>query len=346
MPSGKLQTPDQGPKPRADLGPVMMRSPALLACIALAIMATAAAEPVQGPTARVEEWPLPKPMFARSSAVAPDGSLFIAVPNDNKVVRFDPQTRNFTDWELLAGHQPNSVLVDAKGIVWTAGYGNATIGRLKPSTGMISEFAIPSGNGNPHTLALSKDGETLWFTLQSGNRIGSLDTLTGKIAEYDTSGRPTGITVDASGKVWWCRSADDKLGSLNPLTGRSSEIDTGQGSRPRRIATAPDGMLWVTLYGKGQLAKIDPVAGKVVASYPLPGGNAGPYSVIVDSAGTVWVNEIKLDTVVRFDPSTGAMQSIRLPSANIGIRKLTVDGAGRLWYTGSHNGRLGVVDLE
>ncbi len=294
--------------------------------------------------AKVTEWPLPKPMFARSSAVAPDGRIYIAVPNENKVVRFDPKTRNFTDWDLPVGHQPNSIVVDRSGTVWTTGYGNGTIGKLKPATGTIAEFSTPSGNGStPHTLALGRDRGTLWFTMQAVNRIGSVDMLTGRISEYETSGNPGGITVDISGNIWWCRNAEDRLGRLEPRTGIITELDTGRGSRPRRIAAAPDGTLWVTLYGNGRLAKIDPAANKVVETYPLPGGNAGAYAVAVDEAGIVWANQIRMDAIARFDPASKIMQIIALPSANAGIRKLTVDGP-RIWYTGSHNGRLGVIE--
>lgn len=324
----------------------MMRKHALLAgCLLLSATALASEPiPVTVFPARVTEWPLPKPMFARSSAISPDGSIYIAVPNDNKVVRFDPKTQDFKDWNLPAGHQPNSVMVDRRGMVWTTGYGNGTIGKLNPSTGTIAEFAAPSGNASgPHTLVLGTDGETLWFTMQTGNRIGSVDTLTGRIAEYETSGNPSGIAIDRYGSIWWCRSSDDKLGRLDPLTGKLSELDMGSNSRPRRIATAPDGMLWITLYGNGRLAKVDPASNRIVDTYPLPGGNAGAYAVAVDDTGIVWVNQIKLDTVTRFDPAGTTMQTIKLPSPNAGIRKLTADG-NRLWYTGSHNGKLGVIE--
>ena len=40
-------------------------------------------------------------------------------------------------------------------------------------------------------------------------------------------------------------------------------------------------MLWVTLYGKGQLAKVHAQTMKLVKTYPLPGGNAGAHSVLV-----------------------------------------------------------------
>jgi virginiamycin B lyase len=324
----------------------MMRKLAVFAGCLLFNATATGSEPVPATVfpARITEWPLPKPMFARSSAVAPDGSIYIAVPNDNKVLRFDLKTQNFRDWDLPNGHQPNSVMVDRRGMVWTTGYGNGTIGKLKPSTGTIAEFSVPSGNASgPHSLVPGADGETLWFTMQTGNRIGSVDALTGRISEYETSGNPTGIAVDRSGSIWWCRSGDDKLGRLDPRAGKISELDMGRGSRPRRIATAPDGMLWITLYGNGRLVKVDPANHRIVDTYALPGGNAGAYSVAVDDAGIVWANQIKLDTVIRFDPTTAAMQIIKLPSTNVGIRKLTTDG-NRLWYTGSHNGRLGVIE--
>jgi virginiamycin B lyase len=134
------------------------------------------------------------------------------------------------------------------------------------------------------------------------------------------------------------------MGKLDPKTGQMSEVDMGRGSRPRRVATAPDGMLWVALYGNGRMAKLDPRAMKVVKTWPLPAGDAGPYAVTVDGGGMVWVNEINTDTVVRFDPKTERMRVVELPSNNVGIRKMVTDAAGRLWYMGSHNGRLGVVE--
>ena len=103
-------------------------------------------------------------------------------------------------------------------------------------------------------------------------------------------------------------------------------------------------MLWVTLYGNGKLAQVDPAAMKIVKEYELPGGDAGPYAVTVDGGGMVWVNEINTDTVVRLDPKSGQMRVVKLPSSNVGIRKMVTDASGRLWYMGSHNGRLGVVE--
>jgi virginiamycin B lyase len=304
---------------------------------------TAAGVP-PGFSGKVEEWPVPTPEFARDPAPAPDGSIYIAVMNGNKVARFDPARQEFKEWDMPPGHHPHGVLVDRAGIVWTTGNKNGTIGRLDPATGEIAEYKTSGSATGPHTMALSDDGATLWFTLQRGDAIGRLDTATGRIREYTSSGGPYGITLDAAGNVWWCRMGDDKLGRLDIKSGAIDALDMGRGSRPRRLAAAPDGRLWVTLYGNGRLAQVDPVARKVVKEYPLPAGDAGPYAVTVDGAGMVWVNEIRVDSVVRLDPRSGEMRVIELPSAGAGIRKMIVDGAGRLWYMGSHNGRLGMIE--
>ena len=293
---------------------------------------------------KVSEWPVPTPRFARDPAIAPDGSIFITVMSGNKIARFDIQSKTFKEWDMPSGHRPHGLLIDKQGMVWTTGNGNGTIGKLDPVSGKIIEYKTPSGGGGPHTIVITDDQSTLWFTLQSGNKVASLDTKTGTIKEYASSGGPYGLSIDKAGNIWFCRMGDNKMGKLDPKTGQMSEVDMGRGSRPRRVATAPDGMLWVANYGNGKLAKLDPAAMKVVKEYQLPGGDAGAYAVNTDGAGIVWVNEINLDTVVRFDPNTEQMRVVKLPSTGVGIRKMAVDAQGKLWYMGSHNGRLGVIE--
>ena len=293
---------------------------------------------------QVSEWSVPTPAFARDPAVAPDGSIFIAVMMGNKVARFDPVSQTFKEWDLPPKHHPHGLLVDRGGIVWTTGNGNGTIGRLDPATGTMREFPAPSRDGGPHTLVISGDGRTIWFTLQSGNRIGRLDTASGRITETPTSGGPYGITLDRQGRVWFCRMGDDRLGILDPATGMMTELVLPKGARPRRMATAPDGSLWVTLYGHNKLVQVDPDARRVVREVDLPAGpGGGAYAVTVDGAGIVWANEISTDTVVRLDPRSNALRVVKLPTQDAGIRKMIVDAKGQLWYMGSQNGRLGRV---
>jgi virginiamycin B lyase len=156
-------------------------------------------------------------------------------------------------------------------------------------------------------------------------------------------GGPHGLALDRAGSVWVCLMRGDKLGRIDAKTGEVSTVSMPPGSRPRRMAAAPDGALWVTFYGTNKLAQFDPEAREMVRELPLPAGSGGAYGVTVDGAGIVWANEIHTDTVVRFDPRSGKPWLVKLPSRNVGIRKMVVDAQGRLWYMGSHNGRLDML---
>jgi virginiamycin B lyase len=293
-------------------------------------------------TGKVQEWPVPTPEFARDPAPAPDGSIFISVMHGNKIARFDPKTQAFKEWDLPRGAHPHGVLVDSDNTAWYTGNGNGTIGHLDPATGKVTEFKAPSG-GDPHTLISDGKG-TIWFTMQGAGRIGRLDARTGKIVEYKMSGNPYGLALDKQGNVWVCRMAADKLGRIDAKSGQVSEVDTGAGSAPRRIAAAPDGTLWVTLYRNGKLLHFDPVTAKKIREYDLPGGaGGGPYAVTVDGAGMVFADEINANTVIRLNPATGELRVVKLPTENTGIRKMIVDAGGRVWYMGSHSGKLGMI---
>jgi len=292
---------------------------------------------------KVSEWPVPTHKAARDPAPAPDGSIFVAVMHADRIARFDPASASFKEWDLPQGTRPHGVVVDGEGIVWYTGNGNGTIGRLDPASGKLRQFPAPSG-GDPHSLVIDAKG-AIWFTVQGGGRVGRLDRASGKITEYRAPGNPYGIDIDRQGNPWFCRIGADKLGRIDAATGKLSEIETGRGSRPRRIAVAPDGMLWVTAYGNGRLLKVDPLQQRVLREYAMPAGSSGgPYAVAVDGAGRVWANEIDTDTVIVFDPVAESFRIIPLPSRGVGIRNAAIDANGRYWYMGTHNGRLGMIE--
>ena len=293
---------------------------------------------------KITEWQVPTPRFARDPAPGPDGNIYIAVMNGNRIARFDTKSRTFKEWDLPDGARPHGLVVAKDGRIFYTGNGNGSIGELDPQTGKVISHFTPSQGGNPHTAVLDDEGN-VWFTGQGGGYLGKLDRKTGRVSEIPMPGGPYGLAIDKHGRIWVCRMGANALGVHDPKTGKTEELRTGPGTRPRRIAASPDGSLWVTYYGSGMLAKVDPAAMKVVKEYPMPAGTrAGPYAVAVDGAGRVWANEIDTDTVALFDPKTEKFRVFQLPSSGAGIRKAIVDGEGRYWYMGSHNGKLGVIE--
>jgi len=292
---------------------------------------------------KITEWSVPTPRFARDPAPGPDGNIYIAVMNGNRIARFDTKAKSFKEWDLPEGARPHGLVVSKDGKVFYTGNGNGSIGELDPATGKVVSHFTPSQGGNPHTAVLD-DAGNVWFTGQGGY-LGKLERASGKVSEIPMPGGPYGLAIDKQGRIWVCRMGANALGIYDPKSGKTDELRTGSGSRPRRIAAAPDGMLWVTYYGNGKLARVDPMAKKVVKEYAMPAGErAGPYAVAVDGAGRVWANEIDTDTVALLDPKTERFRVFQLPSRDVGIRKAIVDAEGRFWYMGSHSGKLGVIE--
>ena len=318
---------------------------ALAACESLAGSSSSSVAPgARTISGKITEWPVPTPRYARDPAIGADGNVYFAVRAGDKIARFDPKSKRFHEWDVPAGMQPQGVVVARDGKVFFGGRGNSAIGELDPLTGKVKIYKTPSNDSGPYTLVLDAE-DNIWFTERRIGKLAKFDRSSGKITEYPIGDGPYGLSLDKRGNVWVTRKAADRFTRFDPVTGKvTAELFLGKESLPRRTAVAPDGMLWVALYGKGKLAKIDPAAGRVVREYALPGGpNAGPYTVNADADGRIWVCEIQTDSVVMLDPRSEVIRVFKLPR-DTGVHKATIDAEGRYWYVGSLTGRLGVIE--
>ena len=121
------------------------------------------------------------------------------------------------------------------------------------------------------------------------------------------------------------------------------EYDVPTGSRPHDVAPAPDGRVWYTAQGSGELGVLDPATG---ATHHIPlGAGSAPHGVIVGPDGAAWVTDSGLNAIVRVDPFTEAVEVFRLPSerGNANLNTATFDADGILWFTGQ-NGIYGRFD--
>ncbi|MBE0624939.1 MAG: hypothetical protein IH606_09020 [Burkholderiales bacterium] len=287
---------------------------------------------------------MPTPQYVRDPAIGPDGKVYFAAWAGDKIASFDPKSKRFHEWDVPADMQPRGVLVARDGKVLFNGSGNNAVGELDPYSGRLTLFAIPSKGSDPYTMVSDAKGN-VWFTERKIGSVAMLERASGRIVEYAIGDSPYSLTLDTRGNVWITRMAADRIVKFDPRTGKVIELSLPKGSQPRRTSIAPDGMLWVSLYGTGKLVKIDPLAIWVVKEYDLPGGpNAGPYAVNADAKGRIWVSEIQTDNVIMLDPHKEAFRVFKLPTRNTGIRKAAIDAEGRYWYVGSHAGTLGVIE--
>ena len=115
------------------------------------------------------------------------------------------------------------------------------------------------------------------------------------------------------------------------------------GSRPHDVAPAPDGSVWYTAQGSGELGRLDPETGET-HHIPLGPGSA-PHGVIVGPDGAPWITDSGLNAIVRVDPTTESVQTFPLPagSGSANLNTAAFDGRGVLWFTGQ-GGLYGRLD--
>jgi len=121
------------------------------------------------------------------------------------------------------------------------------------------------------------------------------------------------------------------------------EYAVPRGAQPHDVAPAPDGSIWYTAQGSGELGRLDPKTGK---THHIPlGKGAQPHGVIVGPDGAPWITEGGLNAIVRVDPVTEKVQTFPLPPAGdrANLNTATFDKKGVLWFTGQ-SGVYGRVD--
>lgn len=123
------------------------------------------------------------------------------------------------------------------------------------------------------------------------------------------------------------------------------EFPVPRGSRPHDVAPAPDGTVWYTAQGSGELGLLDPDTGKT--THIKLGQGSRPHGVIVGPDGAPWVTDSGLNAIVRVDPATHEVKMFPLPAdrGNVNLNTATFDRRGILWFTGQQ-GVYGRLDPE
>jgi virginiamycin B lyase len=190
-------------------------------CFVTASVAILATSLVLAASLDIREWQVPYEKSRPRDPFAESAtSVWFVGQRTGYLAHLDAETGEFTQVELKQGSGPHNLIVASDGIVWYAGNLNRLIGRYDPETKTIEEIMMPDEAArDPHTLIFDANEENIWFTVQGGNMMGRLNIESRKV---------------------------DLIKSRTPR------------SRPYGIKLAPDGSIWVVLFGSNKLAHIDP----------------------------------------------------------------------------------------
>jgi streptogramin lyase len=175
--------------------------------------------------------------FAETMMVDRNGSLWFPTLNDDRIVRYVPETGATAVFPVTPGSRPIALVEGPDGNVWFTTYETGKIGRLQPATGAFVEFAFPHLS-HPYRLVAGPDGN-LWVGSYSAYiaRV----TPQGVIAEYPVGGG-TGLAFAPDGNLWL--AGGSTIVRYEPGSGTSTTFAVPDGTMLRDLALAPDGTLW------------------------------------------------------------------------------------------------------
>jgi len=248
-------------------------------------------------TGEMKEYPVPHLGTAaiHSAVPHPDGSVWLTEQGSDKLGRWDPKTKEITEYQDTVGK--HTVRIDPKtGMVWSTG----ALSVFDPKTEKFTHIPeVPTSYG----IALDQEGNA-WFTeLTPSGKVGKVDAKTLKVTKYTLptqNGRPRRIQVDDKGIVWFAEFDAGKIGRLDPRTGAITEFQLpGPQATPYALGIDRDGMVWYSSEYMDVIGRLDPGTGKVV-EYPYPRAENSMRDFFMDAQGRMWFGSPVNDKVGYF----------------------------------------------
>jgi len=151
-------------------------------------------------------------------------------------------------------------------------------------TDKMTRLALPMVCPTAHGLGLSPDGKTLYVTCSLSDELAIVDVSTDQpkvLAKL-----PVGPSPGPLG---------------NPVY------------MPYALTVAPDGNVWVSDNGSGDVRVYSPTLGAMDPAKVYPVGGVAMFGAFTDGGNTYWVPHQGDDKVTRIDAATGQMAVIALP---------------------------------
>lgn len=298
----------------------------------------------------IREYEVPMPNAVREAVTLDDpGKLWLADVSSNRIIRVDAVTGAMRDFNIPLGRPmgPHTLVRGADGALWATSFFHGTVARLQPKSAKWDVWTLAPRDGKPpgvHDLSFGSDQNLLtdksglvWFSDIGNNGVGWLDPKTGKSGGYaipPVPGRvgneqPYGLLMASDRThIWYCQLRIGTFGSFNVQTRKFETAyqfpDANSG--PRRMTISDRDVLYLALYGTGQLAEYDTRAGRMIGVYDLPDRASAPYSATWDPRRkVVWVATSNANVLYRFDPRDKSFAVLPLPREGAFLRMVQVD---------------------
>ena len=262
----------------------------------------------------------------------------------------------YTEYDLPEKtRQPHDVIVDSKGMVWYADFGDQILGKLDPATAKVTEYKVPLAKpGAPTgTLALRFDqDENLWLGMQFQAAISKFDQKTEKFEVYPLPpqfntpdvqvNQVSAAHSNVDGKVWFQDAGTYRVFRLDLKT-KGVEVFAPYPNIPRPnlydVISDAQNNAYFTIFGGEEIGRIDAKTGKI-QMWRTPTQRSGPRRGMLDEQGRLWFGENAGDRIGMFDPKTEQFKEWAPPTPMAWPYDVAVDTSGEVWTGGEWDDRI------
>jgi virginiamycin B lyase len=266
------------------------------------------------------------------------GSVWVAVPKTNEVVRIDP-IRNVVQARIAVDKEPCYGIGIGAEHVWVLNCQSRTLTRIAPRTNKV-ELRVPVVIDPAGEGTIAADQNNVWFV---GNEDGHASTLVrmnakGRTVRKTAVGKDSAVVKLGFRSIWVISSGEGKVYRVDRR--QNKVVATVSIAAGPRFATVAFGALWVLSQSDGSVSRIDPktnaVTAVVQAQVPGAGGE------ISSGGGFIWVT-MSGTPVTRIDPVKNKVidQYGNYPKADA-IRF----GFGSVWVSDHGKGDVWRIDLR
>jgi len=209
----------------------------------------------------------------------------------------------------------------------------------------IQAYALPSGGGFPHDVAVGPDG-IAWYTAQRSGLLGRLDPATGKVdlIPLGPGAAPHGVIIGPDHAPWITEGGTNAIVRVDPQTREVRRWPLPEARGYVNLNTAAfdtRGRIWFTGQN-GVYGRLDPRTGEMQV-WDAPRGR-GPYGIAATPDGAIYYASLAGSHIARVELDTGAATVIEPPTKNQGARRVWSDSRGRIWVSEWNTGNVSRYD--
>lgn len=284
------------------------------------------------------------------------------------VFRFQPSNQTFTQYHLGGETVTDSAIIDLaagqlvfdskRKSIWFTDARTNSVGRLDMTNAKVQLAPIPTQNAGPMGIALAPDGNNIWFTEITGDKIAKIDPESMEITEYATGSDtgPTLLDIDEKGLLWVTLSFSNSVLRVDPMNLASSpssamaelKLSDRDAFSPFGIAVAGD-KVYVSDHGSSRVIVADAGFVNYVSYWTSPSSEFPttlPGQVVKDRAGNIYFPQHGGNRISAIDRS-GVLTEYEIPTGPLSTAVFVSPSRdGKVWFTEWAANKIGYLDVS